>query len=41
VCVCVCVCVCGDTILAEVVVVCVLVVLYKCLKMATTGSQNM
>jgi hypothetical protein len=38
-----CVCVCGDTILAEVVVVvvCVLFVLYTCLKIAIIGGRNM
>jgi hypothetical protein len=36
-----CVFVCGDTILAEVVLMCLLVVLYTCLKMATLSGRNM
>jgi hypothetical protein len=35
------VCVCGDTILAEVTVLCLLVVLYTSLKMFTVGGRNM
>ena len=37
----VCVCVCGDTILADVTVLCLLVVLYASLKMVTVGGRNM